>query len=46
MAQEVAPIAPDAVVQGADGYLQVDYARLGLKFQTWEEWAQANPSTN
>src|SRR5262249_20990040 len=30
MAQEVATVVPDAVVQGADGYLQVDYARLGL----------------
>ncbi len=38
MAQEVAEIVPDAVVRGADGYLRVDYIRLGLKLQTWDEW--------
>src|SRR6185437_18722 len=38
MAQEVALIRPDAVVQGADGYLRVDYSRLGLHLMTWEEW--------
>jgi hypothetical protein len=38
MAQEVARIAPDAVVRGSDGYLRVDYDRLGVKFQTWQEW--------
>jgi hypothetical protein len=38
MAQEVAEIVPDAVVRGADGYLRVDYVRLGLKLQTWDEW--------
>jgi hypothetical protein len=38
MAQEVAAITPDAVMRGADGYLRVDYARLGLRMQTWEEW--------
>jgi Chaperone of endosialidase len=38
MAQEVEPIAPDAVVRGADGYLHVDYARLGLRLQTWDDW--------
>ena len=29
MAQEVAAIVPDAVVHGADGFLRVNYARLG-----------------
>jgi Chaperone of endosialidase len=38
MAQEVAEIVPDAVLRGADGYLRVDYVRLGLKLQTWDEW--------
>ena len=38
MAQEVMKVVPMAVVQGADGYLRVDYARLGLKFQTWDQW--------
>jgi hypothetical protein len=39
MAQEVAAIRPDAVVRGGDGYLRVNYARLGLHMQTWNEWA-------
>jgi hypothetical protein len=39
MAQEVAVTRPDAVGQGADGYLRVDYACLGLRMQTWDEWA-------
>jgi hypothetical protein len=34
MAQEVALIDPDAVVHGVDGYLRVDYARLGSKLVT------------
>lgn len=38
MAQEVAEIVPDAVVRGDDGYLRVNYARLGLRLQTWSEW--------
>jgi hypothetical protein len=38
MAQEVQAIRPDAVTRGADGYLRVSYARLGLKFETYEEW--------
>jgi hypothetical protein len=41
MAQEVALVQPDAVVRGTDGYLRVDYARLGLRLMTWDEWAAA-----
>ena len=41
MAQEVAGIVPAAVVCGPDGYLRVDYRRLGLRLQTWEEWQAA-----
>ena len=41
MAHEVAEIVPDAVVYGDDGYLRVDYARLGLRLITWEEWVAA-----
>jgi hypothetical protein len=41
MAQEVESIAPDAVVRAPDGYLRVNYARLGLRLQTWDEWAAA-----
>jgi hypothetical protein len=39
MAQEVARVIPDAVVRGDDGYLRVDYGRLGLQLMTWDEWA-------
>jgi hypothetical protein len=38
MAQEVQVIRPDAVTRGPDGYLQVFYDKLGLKFQTYEQW--------
>ena len=38
MAQEVQQIEPSAVWRGADGYLRVNYDRLGLKFMTWKEW--------
>jgi hypothetical protein len=41
MAQEVAEIMPDAVLLGSDGYLRVNYARLGLRLMTWEEWEAA-----
>ncbi|SEO24192.1 tail fiber domain-containing protein [Bradyrhizobium sp. OK095] len=37
MAQEVERIAPDAVLQGADGYLRVRYDLLGLRFRKWGE---------
>jgi hypothetical protein len=38
MAQEVQTIMPEAVVRGSDGYLRVFYDRLGLKFETYDEW--------
>lgn len=38
MAQEVQAVAPAAVVRGSDGYLLVDYDRLGLRMLTWHEW--------
>ena len=38
MAQEVALIRPDAVVHGLDGYLRVNYGRLGLHLMTLPEW--------
>jgi len=38
MAQQVAAIAPQAVVMQPNGYLAVYYDRLGLKMQTLEEW--------
>ena len=38
MAQEVEAVMPDAVTRGRDGYLRVDYDRLGLRFETYERW--------
>jgi hypothetical protein len=38
MAQEVESIAPDAVVRDSDGYLRVNYDRLGLRLERWNEW--------
>jgi hypothetical protein len=42
LAQEVMEIFPSAVSLGRNGYLQVDYDRLGLKFMTWETWLRRN----
>jgi hypothetical protein len=38
MAPEVREIRPDAVLVGWDGFDRVDYGRLGLHLQTWEDW--------
>ncbi|HUC61169.1 MAG TPA: tail fiber domain-containing protein [Alphaproteobacteria bacterium] len=38
IAQEVAALVPDAVTRGASGFLEVDYWRLGLALETWDEW--------
>jgi hypothetical protein len=38
MAQEVQTVVPEAVVRGSDGYLRVSYDRLGLQFQTYDQW--------
>ena len=38
MAQEVQTVRPDAVTRGHDGYLRVYYDRLGLQFQTYDQW--------
>jgi uncharacterized caspase-like protein len=48
MAQEVAQREPDAVGRGKDGYLRVDYAKLGLRLLTYKEWTrrQAESSEN
>jgi outer membrane immunogenic protein len=42
MAQEVAQVAPQAVLLGSDGYLRVNYSQLGLRMQTWEDWSAAH----
>ena len=38
MAQEVQQIEPSAVWRDHDGYLMVNYDRIGVKFMTWTEW--------
>src|SRR6266849_5101050 len=38
MAQEVQTVMPAAVVRGRDGYLRVFYGKLGLKFETYDQW--------
>jgi hypothetical protein len=38
MAQEVQIVVPDAVTRGHDGYLRVFYEKLGLQFQTYDQW--------
>jgi polysaccharide biosynthesis/export protein len=44
LAQEVLEVAPNAVVQGADGYFRVDYGRLGLRLQRWQDWIALHPT--
>lgn len=38
MAQEVQGVMPEAVSRGADGYLRVDYGRIGVRFETLQRW--------
>lgn len=38
MAQDVQAVQPDAVTRGRDGYLRVYYDRLGITFQTYDQW--------
>lgn len=38
MAQEVQTVMPTAVLRGSDGYLRVSYDKLGLEFQTYDQW--------
>jgi hypothetical protein len=46
IAQEVAKIVPSAVSRGYNGYLRVDYDRVGVTFMTWNAWkVQANATS-
>ncbi|MGB6271637.1 MAG: tail fiber domain-containing protein, partial [Pseudolabrys sp.] len=38
LAQEVQAVVPKAVVRDRDGSLRVFYEKLGIKFQTYEQW--------
>ncbi len=41
MAQEVQTVMPEAVSRGADSYMRVSYDRLGLPFETYDQWVAA-----
>jgi uncharacterized protein DUF3300/endosialidase-like protein len=48
MAQEVQTVRPDAVFRGYDGYLRVYYDKLGVPFQSYDQWIASGarmPST-
>ena len=38
IAQEVQQVMPQAVAHGRDGYLVVNYEKLGLKFESYKQW--------
>ncbi len=40
LAQEVERVMPDAVRRAPNGYLQVNYARVGVPMMTWEQWLE------
>ena len=49
MAQEVRTVMPEAVMRDADGYMRVSYDRLGLPFETYDQWVATGahlPSVN
>jgi hypothetical protein len=46
LAQDVLDVAPHAVSRGADGYLRVNYARLGLRMQLWDEWIASHSNVS
>jgi hypothetical protein len=45
LAQEAQQVMPEAVTRGGDGYLRVDYEKLGLKFQSYDQWIQGVQKT-
>jgi hypothetical protein len=38
IAQEVEQVMPQAVVRSPDGYLRVNYDKLGVKFESYRQW--------
>jgi hypothetical protein len=40
IAQEAMKVMPEAVSRDGEGYLRVDYGRLGLRFQTYDRWLE------
>jgi hypothetical protein len=45
IAQEVERVMPAAVHRDDDGYLRVDYDRVGLKFRTYAQWLAEGAQT-
>lgn len=43
IAQEVQQVMPRAVERGADGYLRVNYEKLGVKFESYDHWLGSGP---
>jgi len=41
LAQEVQRVMPQAVARERDGYLIVHYERLGLKFESYDQWIKS-----
>jgi hypothetical protein len=39
IAQEVQTVMPQAVTRGRDGYLRVFYDKVGVTFETYDQWA-------
>ena len=38
VAQDVKAVMPDAVFRAKDGYLRVEYDKIGVKFQSYDAW--------
>ena len=38
VAQELKGVMPDAVFRAKDGYLRVEYDKIGVKFQSYDAW--------
>jgi hypothetical protein len=41
MAQEVQAVMPEAVWRATDGYLRISYDKVGVQFQSYEDWLAA-----
>jgi hypothetical protein len=38
MAQDVLPVMPEAISTNDDGFMLVDYSKLGTRMVSWAEW--------
>ncbi len=38
MAQDVLPVVPEAITTNEQGFMFVDYAKLGTRMMPWAEW--------